>query len=447
MANIIEHKKCICVEFGDTNNNKVWQYTIYNDGTALTEWGRVGNSLQSKMTTEAKALKKMSEKTNPNNKPDKSYTEVKAVETGSSINSSSNNVKNAELKDVARKQIKFKNPIVQKLVDFLVKVNAHSILKQSGGKITYDASSAQFKTPLGVIAPDQVSDARDLLVDISDFVKKNDFDNKQFASTLNSYLRLIPHAVGMSKISPKLIFPNTQTVVAENDLLDGLETSFIDVTTKPADIKKKTKKVAAPKVFDVQLEIETDSKIISHVKHLYQSTRKSMHTSNNLSVQTVYKVSIKTMKDRFDGRGSKMKNIWQLWHGTKASNLLSIMKGGLIIPSSGAAHCTGRMYGDGIYFSDISTKALNYATNFWGGGGQTDRTFMFLADVAMGKFHIASGGWGGYPKAGFESTWAKGRDKGGTHSGVINDEMIVYNLDQCNLVYLVEFVPRNQYKD
>ena len=152
------------------------------------------------------------------------------------------------------------------------------------------------------------------------------------------------------------------------------------------------------------------------------------------------------MKDRFDSRGAKMSNIWQLWHGTKASNLLSILKGGLIIPSASASHCTGRMYGDGIYFSDISTKALNYATNFWGSGGNTDRTFMFLADVAMGNFHIAQSSWDRYPKSGSDSTWAKGKDKGGVNSGVINDEMIVYNLNQCNLKYLVEFVPRSQYR-
>ena len=127
-------------------------------------------------------------------------------------------------------------------------------------------------------------------------------------------------------------------------------------------------------------------------------------------------------------------NVMQLWHGTKASNLLSIFRQGLVIPPSSSSHCTGRMYGDGLYFSCVSTKALNYATNFWGGGGSTNRTFMFLAEVAMGNPYIAGGGWGSYPKSGYDSTWAKGGQ-----SGVINDEMIVYKLNQANLVYLVEF--------
>ena len=433
MANIIEHKKCVCVEFGDTNNNKVWQYTLYDDGTALTEWGRVGKGLQSKVVSHSAALKKWAEKTRDSNKPDKRYTEVKAVDTGSSV-TVSGSVKDAQLKDVARKQIKSSNPLVANLIDYLVKVNAHQIMKQSGGKITFDASSAQFKTPLGVIAPDQVADARDLLVDIADFVAANDFTNKRFNSTLNAYLRLIPHDVGMTKITPQRIFPNTQTIIAENDLLDGLETSFIDVTTKPKP--KAKKKDDAPQIFNVELEIVADKKVISHIRNLYQSTRKSMHQSNSLSVHEIYTVKIATMAAAFEKYGATLPDIRQLWHGTKASNLLSILRQGLIIPSSSSGHVTGRMYGNGIYASSVSTKALNYATNFWGYGGSTDRTFMFLVDMAMGKWHDAQSTSGPWPKAGTNSTWAKaGR-------ALRNDEMIVYRLDQCNLTHLVEFRER-----
>jgi len=428
---ITEHKKCICVEFGKTNNNKFWEYTLYSDGTAMTAFGRVGVTRTENFPDQAKALKKWAAKTRASNKPDKRYTEVKAVDTGGDSIINAGSVKNSALKDVARKQIKHTNPIVQKLVDYLVEANVHQIMKQSGGKITYDASSATFNTPLGVIAPDQVSDARDLLVTISDFVSANDFTNSKWNRTLNDYLRLIPHDVGMTKITPRLIFPNTQTVIAENDLLDGLETSFIDVTTKPT--KTKTKKKAAPKVFDVELTLVEDKKIITMVRNLYQKTRKSMHVSNNLSVHAIYTVRIASMAAAFEKYGASLKDIRQLWHGTKASNLLSILRQGLIIPSSGSGHVTGRMYGDGIYASSVSTKALNYATSFWGSGGSTDRTFMFLLDMAMGKYYDAKDWGGSYPKSNTDSTWARaGR-------ALRNDEMIVYRLDQCNLTHLVEF--------
>jgi len=244
----------------------------------------------------------------------------------------------------------------------------------------------------------------------------------------------------MKRISPKDIIGGISDIQKENDILDGLDASFAGLQTVKSTAKKTTKE-DAPSIFDVSMEIVEDKKIISYVKNLYQSTRKSMHSSNNLSVQTVYAVTIAPMKDAYDKRGSKMTNIMQLWHGTKASNLLSILRQGLVIPPSSSNHCTGRMYGNGVYFSCISTKALNYATNFWGSSGSIDRTFMFLADVAMGKYHLAKSSWSDYPKKDSDSTWAKGGV-----AGVINDEMIVYNLNQCNVVYLVEFVPRSQLK-
>ncbi len=65
---------------------------------------------------------------------------------------------------------------------------------------------------------------------------------------------------------------------------------------------------------------------------------------------------------------------------------------------------------------------------------------MFLADVAMGKIFIPkSYSDGPFPKKGYDSVFAKAGV-----SGVYNNEMIVYRTDQCNLVYLVEFVPRSQ---
>jgi len=405
----------------------------------MSEWGRQGKNKQSKTwhgVGSSFMYKKIGEKEK------KGYRENQVVEGSGSVSVSGARVANTELKSIASKQIKSKNPVVSKLVDFLVKVNAHQILQATGGKIQFDTSSSTFKTTQGVVIPAQVSRARDLLSEISDFVNDGDYDNEDLEEAMNEYLSLIPRDFGMRRMCPSDIIGSMSDIQKENDILDGLDAGFAGIQTAAPKKTTKKKKKDVPVLFDVDMEIVTDKKVLSHVKHLYQSTRKSMHTSNNLSVQTVYAITIKNMKASYDKYGAKLKDIRQLWHGTKASNLLSIMRKGLIIPPASSNHCTGRMYGNGVYFSSISTKALNYATNFWGGGGTTDRTFMFLADVAMGKYHLAGGGWGSYPVSGCDSTWAKGG-----RSGVINDEMIVYRLDQCNLVYLVEFVPRKFYKD
>lgn len=155
----------------------------------------------------------------------------------------------------------------------------------------------------------------------------------------------------------------------------------------------------------------------------------------SLKLTRVYKVEIETMKKNFDQAAAKLGNVRSdLWHGTKATNLLSILKGGLQIPKANSAHCTGRMFGDGIYTSVQSTKALNYATNMWNGSGaKNQKTFMFLTEVALGKMNEQKIR-GTFPRKGFDSTWVEA----GT-CGVLNHECVVYDTSQINLKYLCEF--------
>ena len=93
------------------------------------------------------------------------------------------------------------------------------------------------------------------------------------------------------------------------------------------------------------------------------------------------------------------------------------------------------MFGNGIYTSVQSTKALNYATNYWNKSGQTNqRTFMFVCEAALGKTYKPKKAGGKYPAQDTNSTWVEA----GT-AGVINHECIVYETAQINLKYLAEF--------
>lgn len=163
-----------------------------------------------------------------------------------------------------------------------------------------------------------------------------------------------------------------------------------------------------------------------------------MHVSHQLDVKLVYEVEIKVMKEAFESYGKKVGNVMQLWHGTRVSNLLSILKSGFVIPPSNAPHCTGRMFGNGVYFSDQSTKSLNYSFGYWG-GAQDQNCFMLLNDVAMGRCFVPKIWSHNYPKKRYDSTFAKAR-----WSGVINNEMIVYDTRQINPKYLVEFSPNGR---
>ena len=430
MANVLQHKKFVLVEFENGNHNKFWNVTEYDNGEILVEFGRVGvGSGQSKL--HPPYYKKFNALVN--SKIRKGYTENRVVNSVDD-NGSQNIIVKSQLKDIAVKQIRSKSEVVKKLIEELVAVNIHNIFSASSGSITYDTSTAQFKTPQGIIAPDQVKEARDVLSDLADLVDRKSWNDRVFSSQLNKYLRLIPHNLGMRRIEPRSVLPNIAAVQRENDLLDGLDTSFIDIKKNVKSNKKDNTK--EEDLFDVELILIKDYKTVKWIKDLYHGTKKTHQHRNTagLDVKNIYKVIITKMSNNFDKYGKKLDNIMKLWHGSKISNVLSILKQGLIIPPSSSSHCTGRMYGNGLYFSSISTKALNYATGYWGHGGSTSKYFMFLADVAMGKYQIASSGWGSYNRKGYDSVWAKGGQ-----SGVINDEMIVYRLDQANLLYLVEF--------
>jgi poly [ADP-ribose] polymerase 2/3/4 len=143
------------------------------------------------------------------------------------------------------------------------------------------------------------------------------------------------------------------------------------------------------------------------------------------------------MNQAFDKKATEIGNVKLHWHGTRASNLLSILKQGLIIPPVNAVQCTGRMFGNGIYGSEQSTKALNYATNYWNQSGDShQRVYMLLCEFAMGKeYHIKNNHSGSLPMAGYDSTYVKPG-----FFNVINQESIVYDTAQVKIKYLCEFL-------
>jgi len=436
MANIIEKRKFICVDMKDANHNKIWNITIFDNDDVTCEWGRVGQGLQSKTHAGAGRRKfesLISEKTRPGR--ESCYTENKTIENQSSGTITAS-VNTSSLKEIARKQIKHSCPLVAEIIDYLTKLNAHQIYQATQGKITYNAELATFTTAQGIIMPDQVKEARDLLVLLADGVVGHLWNSNDFIDNLTKYLRLIPHEVGMKRIVPKELFPDLTAIQKENDILDGLEVSFRNVTNGTGDKNKDKVEVASePKIFDVKMSLVEDRDVFNRIRQEFQRTKRDQHTCRHLDVKRAYEVHIQTMYDSFQRDGAKMKNVIEMYHGTKASNCISILSKGLLIPPSNASYCTGRLYGNGVYASPISSKSLGYSYGYWD-GTRNERCFMFRIQMAMGRHYEPNGTGERLPKPGYDSTWARaGR------SGVINDECIVYRTSQCNLTYLLEFTP------
>lgn len=412
------------------NNNKFWIGIAYSDGNFEVKFGRVREDGAGKMgktksygsasSAVAELERKRTEKLR------KGYRDTLVLENSEIIVSSA---KPQDLKKIAVEQIGGADDATTlELINYLAEVNIHNITQATS--IKYNAASGSFSTPLGILTPDAVSDARTILNKISRLNNLN-VSSRDRADFIRDYFQLVPKDFGM-KIPPvDSLLVSDKAVQEQTAILDSLE-SALQVSAP----QTQSEKVFSCKLVKLPHWTEEGKATFRKIKNLYESSKNAHHQTNGLKLIRVYEVEIPTMKEAFEKASAKLGNVREdLWHGTKASNLLSILKGGLQIPRSSDPHCTGRMFGDGIYTSIQSTKALNYATNFWNGSGaKNQRTFMFLTTAALGKMSEPKVRSGNFPKAGFDSTWVNP----GT-CGVMNHECIVYKTEQINLKYLCEF--------
>lgn len=437
-------------------NNKFWNITLFEDGSVEVHFGPQGKGGQRKTYSSGEKKggrsgfeSQIRDKTGPSHHGGP-YVENKVLEAVQTTPSSGPKVTSShELKAKAVRDIvkDNSNPELTKLIHYFAEVNAHNIMEASGGKITYDTSSGAFRTTQGVVTLAQIQEARTLLNNIDKFAEKPTFgklveakgtglESRELFESLNMYLSLIPQAGLVRQMNLADMFSTSSGLRKQNDILDGLESSYADVIA--AASKKDGKVAATPEaeaaIFKVDLS-PADDKEFQRVKRLYNTTKGSHYDVQSYDVRRVFHLDIHVMTSGFESHGRKVGNIKELWHGTGAANMLSILKAGMIVPRSGGSiYVTGRMFGDGLYFSDQSTKAIRYATGAWGGGGSRDRKFMFLNDVAMGKEYIPRSSFSGKIPAGFDSCFAKA-----SHSGVANNEMIVYRVQQACPKRIVEF--------
>jgi Uncharacterized conserved protein len=411
-----------------SNNNKFWNIRLFADGSCETHWGRVGEDGQRKSFaawTEAQFDAKCREKANKGYRPQKTLANT--------AGHSARTMANEKLAQIATTQIRTDSPETLALVTYLARVNVHRILQAT--TLQYDESRGTFSTPLGIVTADAIAEARTLLARIGDLVHAADYGSAAFAPTLNEYLMLVPQNIGRAKPDPQTLFPDLESVRRQNQILDSLEASLQTVLN--AGDATKADEAPVPQMFEARLELVEDVFEVERVRRQYQATRQDIHACAHLDVHRVFRVEIGGMRRAFAETGERVGNVKELWHGTRASNLLSILKNGFVIPPANAPHCTGRMFGNGAYFSDQSTKALNYAYGYWGGGTRDANCYMFLCRVALGKSYTPRSWQESLPMAGYDSTFARAG-----HSGVVNNEMIVYNTAQIDPVYLVEFAPK-----
>jgi len=281
------------------------------------------------------------------------------------------------------------------------------------------------ETALGPVTELHILRAREAL----DTIKLNlDKGGNEVNIANNLFFSLIPHKFGR-KIRAEDIIDSDNKLVEKYDLLDQLATATKLGINNNTDTEEFNQ-------LDTDIIVIEDPKVYNRIVKAIETSRRHRDL-DAWKVRSIYEVKIGPERERFEARGKQRGNLMQLFHGTQNGNLLSIILGGLIIPplSSGDNYTiAGRMFGNGIYGANSSTKSLNYSTGYWSGRqNKFDNVFLLRITFAMGKVYEISGSCAGGPPGGYDSLAAYA-----SKTGLRNDEFIVYSLEQCTITHLIE---------
>lgn len=409
---------------------------IDTDGTLTKTWGRVGTKGTTSTQYNASVLdynRAISAKTK------KGYKETETL-SGSS-DQPEKSINKEKLNSIAKKTLvseKGKNDIIlERLINILVDQNNHAIIEASGGQMKVN-DDGLITTPLGLVSLNSIAKAKRLL---DKMIEKFDIND------LNEYLTFVPQRVGHSRGWAEKFIDTPEKIQAQRDLLDQLTESLSLYEDRKRLEMKNSGEVESDEenyddLFRYKIRVLEDKREFNRIKKFYESKRKGIHSSARLNLKRVYILEDQTGLASYEKKAKTIGHTRELWHGTRVWNVLSILRTGLKINPEKeikSVSIQGKMFGYGAYFSDESTKSLNYSYGYWDGGRRNNNCFMFLSEVAMGNIYYAKKNrsyMNNYVQnlGEYDSLFAQGGK-----SSVMNNEMIVWDENQINMRYLCEF--------
>ena len=322
------------------------------------------------------------------------------------------------------------DPAVSSLLNQLIDENVHYITSMTS--ITLTANG--YSTSLGPVTPSHVDKAKKVLDELNDKMDKDgvmDADNKEVQKLNSLFFSLIPKPFSR-KISTEDMILGAQKLQDEYDILTQLATGV----SMGAAMNQNT--AAKMNALGTDIELLTDKKEWDRITRYIESSKADNHRGSDVwryKVKQIFKIRIPEERSRYEAVVNRYNNVEEVFHSSSVSNCLSILKSGLIVPPTSAPHVCGRMMGNGIYSSSMSTKALNYGVGFWGGRkSKHNNAFLFVNDFAMGKAYVTYSAQPSGAPRGYDSVWAK------PGKSLHNDELVVYTLAQCTIKYIVEMV-------
>lgn len=417
--------------WNDPKTNKNRFYSVTMDGDSVTvNFGRVGEPGR---TIQQGMIGRHGYDRLVNSKLKKGYKKVDVL-------TSEGASKNANLREAAAKNLISSNsdPRLAALIDRLVSVNAHEIMKASGGKL--EVQDGQIKTPLGLLTKTAIEDARTILAQIQAKPGRRQ-------SLMQEYMTLVPQNVGRGRdwVDSFLATPDARD--EQSEFLDQLEQSL--------DFSKQQLQASATEetyddLFKYKIRLLEDPAVFKKIDKRFRDTRNTMHSQRlyNSKIKNIYFFEDEEAIEKYEKTLADIGNPIQAWHGTRAMNLLSIASNGLKSPREMKnLYTTGAMFGQGIYASTCSTKSLGYSDSGIWSSSRSDTHYMFSLDVALGNAYRP--GKNQYPRPNYDGILdgkvkdSKGRryhsiDVAAGTAGVYNPETIIPNSSQIAIRYLLE---------
>lgn len=384
-----------------TNNNK-WYEMIYDGGGSFTvNFGRVEGGSQTASYPINKWDNKYREKVA---KGYKDVTELVSIEENDSSNKEGSNIKG--IKDT-------------KVVQFLTLMSSY----------TNNLVSNTYTVKAENVTQAQVDEAQAVI----DKLKKLSNKLSSLQTTANDCLielyTIIPRKMRSVRDFLLPTITLNRTIEQEQDNLDA-------IASQVAMINQRKPKKGVKKDFNLLEELgisrmetdcarDYDGDIGYLIKQITGRSRvEAVFSLNKPSENKIYDDWIKKQKNK----ASRI-----LIHGTRNSSVLPILKTNLQIRPSGNFQFSGKVYGDGNYFSETVNKSLNYT------GNDADKVLL-VYEVHIGNPFVYDGWYRGnsftlnyknLQDKGFDSTFVKA---GG---GLLNSEIIAYREEQNRIKYII----------
>ncbi|KAF8791322.1 Poly [ADP-ribose] polymerase 2 like protein [Argiope bruennichi] len=371
-------------------HNKRKQFAVWR------RWGRVGHKGQRDLSKFGSSLpeakesfeQKFYDKTRNNWSDLKNFVHVKGKYDLLQMD-----LCHEQVKDI-KTDVKSRLPSdIQKLMEIICdKKRMEDILKE----MSYDSA----QTPLGKLTLKQIIEGYIALRKVADILSAGG-KGPLLVNACNDFYTKIPHSFGM-KVPPVL---RTQHDIDEKlKMLEALS----NITIAMSVLNSTSNGIEHP-LDKYYQSLDCSVEVLSRTSAEYEELEKCLKGTHG-PTHTTYELEIidafSCYKPKEYASFQDSENKLLLWHGSRLTNWMGILKEGLRIAPP-EAPVTGYMFGKGLYFADVSSKSANYcfATK------KKNEGLLLMCEVSVGNQYPLTAADENLPlglPSGFDSVIGKG---------------------------------------